>query len=583
MFYRTHNCGELTKKDLGKKVVLSGWIKNIRNLGSLCFLDLRDFFGIIQLFFSKKFIIKNKQDHIELGKEFLIQVEGEVVKRKSKNKKIPTGEIEILVSKLEILNFSLSPPFLIEEKTDGDEETRMKYRYLDIRRNSIKNNLILRHNISLEIRNYLSNNGFLEIETPILINETPEGARSFVVPYRNHKGLFYSLHQSPQLFKQLLMIGGIDKYFQIVKCFRDEDARSDRQIEFTQIDCEMSFVDMNDVLNFFEKFIKHLFKKIKNIQLEPFRCIPYTKSIQCYGTNSPDLRFEMEFIELNDFFLKKGIFSFQKEKLTIGIKVPNFAHYTCDKINSILKGIKELKINEKEIFWIKFLPNKKFFSSQKELFNNENCKIILQYFKAVPGDLLFIIHGKRKETREKMSKIRLEMTKILNVKNTKIYKPIWIIDLPLLEWNEKSKKFKSFHHPFTSPVKEDLHFLDEEKKENIENIRANSYELIINGVEIGGGSIRIHNKKIQKSIFKHLGYSEKEIEYEFGFFNKALEYGAPPHGGIAFGLDRLLAILEGNENIKNFIAFPKNNSGRDLMINTPSTLKNEKLKELNLK
>ncbi|ACX83643.1 aspartyl-tRNA synthetase [Blattabacterium sp. (Periplaneta americana) str. BPLAN] len=572
-YYRTHNCGELCKKDIGKKVILSGWIQKIRNLGSLIFIDLRDFFGIIQLVFSKKLINK-----IELRKEFVIKISGEVIKRKSINQKIPTGEIEVLVSRLEILNPSIPLPFLIEDQTDGDEECRMKYRYLDIRRNPIKNNLILRHEISLETRNFLSKNGFLEIETPVLINQTPEGARSFVVPSRIHSGMFYALPQSPQLFKQLLMIGGIDKYFQIAKCFRDEDARSDRQIEFTQIDCEMAFVDVHDILIFFENFIKHLFKKIKNIELESFTCISYSNSMDLYGTDSPDLRFGMKFVKLNEWAQKKGIEFLKKKELTIGINVPKCSHYTCNQIYSIIEGIREPKINPEEIFWIKFFTDKTILSSKK-LLSHENLMKLIKCFKAKPGDLLFIIFGKKRKTRAKLSKLRIEMAHHLNLKNPQVFKPLWIIDLPLLEWDEKSKRYKSFHHPFTSPIKEDIHLLD---KKNPGYIRTKSYELIINGMEIGGGSIRVHDKNIQDSIFKHLGFSIKDIESEFGFLTKAFEYGTPPHGGIAFGLDRLITILEGKENIKDFIAFPKNNSGRDTMVNTPYFLKKEKLKELRL-
>ncbi|WP_185859898.1 aspartate--tRNA ligase [Blattabacterium cuenoti] len=571
--YRTHNCGELCTNDIGKEVILSGWIQKIRNLGSLIFIDLRDFFGIIQLIFSK-----NKINKIELKKEFVIKVSGKVVKRQSINQKIPTGEIEVLVSRLEILNHSISLPFLIEDQTDGDEECRMTYRYLDIRRNPIKNNLILRHDISLEIRNFLSKNGFLEIETPILINQTPEGARSFVVPSRIHSRMFYALPQSPQLFKQLLMIGGIDKYFQIAKCFRDEDARSDRQIEFTQIDCEMAFVDVHDILIFFENFIKHLFKKIKNIELESFTCISYSDSMNLYGTDSPDLRFGMEFVKLNDWGHKKGIEFFKKKELTIGINVPKCSHYTCNQIHSIIEGIKEPKINHEEIFWIKFFTDKTIFSS-KELLSHENLMKLIKHFKARPGDLLFIICGRERKTRAKLSKLRIEMAHHLNLKNSQIFRPVWIINLPLLEWDDESKRYKSFHHPFTSPIKEDIHLLD---NKNPGFIRSKSYELIINGMEIGGGSIRIHDKNIQNSIFKHLGFSIKDIESEFGFLTKAFEYGTPPHGGIAFGLDRLIAILEGKENIKDFIAFPKNNSGKDTMVNTPYFLKKEKLKELHL-
>ncbi|WP_185869618.1 aspartate--tRNA ligase [Blattabacterium cuenoti] len=569
MIYRTHNCGELCIQDVGKTVILSGWIQKIRNLGSLFFIDIRDYFGITQLFFYKKF------DNIilRLGKEYLIKIEGKVVKRYSKNYNISTGEIEIIVSKIDILNSSITTPFTIEDKTDGKEEDRMIYRYLDIRRNPIKNNLIIRHNITLEIRNYLSHNGFIEIETPMLINSTPEGARSFVVPSRIHIGKFYALPQSPQLFKQLLMIGGIDKYFQIAKCFRDEDARSDRQIEFTQIDCEMSFVEVDDILIFFERFIKHIFKNINNVQLDTFPCISYYDAIKTYGTSCPDIRFEMLFIELNNLVQKNNISFLKNKELIVGIKTEKFYYTSYDKINSFFK-----KINNKHFLWIKYLPNKNLIFSNQNFLTKDILKIFLKYFKANPGDFLFISYGKKNKTREFLSKIRLKIANHFNLKNSKIFSPLWIKDIPLLEWEEKKNKYKSVHHPFTSPKEEDIHLLEK----NPENIRSKSFDLIINGMEIGSGSIRIHNKKIQNLIFKHLGLSKKEIESKFGFFIKAFEYGTPPHGGIAFGLDRLINILEKNENIKNFIAFPKNNYGKDMMINAPSFLKKEKLKELHL-
>ncbi|QIK16438.1 aspartate--tRNA ligase [Blattabacterium sp. DPU] len=569
--YRTHNCGELNIKDVGKEVILSGWIQKIRNLGSLFFIDIRDYFGITQLIISKKSVKKN----FFLGKEYLIQVKGKVVERLSKNYNISTGEIEISIDHIELLNSSLSLPFTIENKTDGNEEIRMIYRYLDIRRNPIKNNLIARHNLSLEIRNFLSKNGFLEVETPVLINSTPEGARSFVVPSRTHINKFYALAQSPQLFKQLLMIGGIDKYFQIVKCFRDEDSRSDRQIEFTQIDCEMSFVKVHDVLVFFEHFIKHIFKKIKNIQLDSFPCISYFDAIKKYGTDSPDIRFNMSFVELNDLVQKKDINFLKKQELVIGIKVERFQdNNNNNEINSFLK-----KIEKKNFFWIKYLYDKTLLYSKQKFLNDKIIKIFIKHFEAIPGELLFFSYGKKRDTRKELGKIRSKIADFLNLKNYKIFKPLWITDLPLLEWEEKSKKYKSVHHPFTSPKEEDIYLLEINPKK----IRSKSYDLIINGIEIGSGSIRIHNKKIQNLIFKHLGLSQKEIESKFGFFIKAFEYGIPPHGGIAFGLDRLINLLEGNDNIKNFIAFPKNNYGKDIMINAPSFLEKEKLKELHFR
>ncbi len=569
LMYRTHNCGELSQKDIGKTVILSGWIQKIRDLGSLFFIDIRDYFGITQLIISKKSVKKI----FFLGKEFLIKIKGKVVKRLSKNYNIPTGEIEILVSHIELLNSSLSPPFTIENQTDGNEEMRMIYRYLDIRRNPIKNNLIIRHNLALETRNFLSKNGFLEIETPVLINDTPEGARSFVVPSRTHIDKFYALAQSPQLFKQLLMIGGIDKYFQIVKCFRDEDSRSDRQIEFTQIDCEMSFVEVHDVLVFFERFIKHIFKKIKNIQLDPFPCISYSDAIKIYGTDSPDIRFGMPFIELNDLIQRTNINFLKTQELVIGIKIKK-CHNLDDKMNCFFK-----KIENQNFFWIKYLYDRTLLSSNSNFFNEKILTIFVKFFEAIPGDLLFIFYGKKKKTREELGKLRVKIADILNLKNSKKFTPLWIKDLPILEWEEKYKKYKSVHHPFTSPKEEDIHLLEKSPK----NVRSKSYDLIINGIEIGSGSIRIHNKNIQNLIFKHLGFSKKEIESRFGFFMKAFEYGVPPHGGIAFGLDRLINLLEGNKNIKNFIAFPKNNYGKDIMINAPSFLEKEKLKELHFR
>lgn len=570
--YRTHNCGELRKKDIGKKVILSGWIQNIRNFGSLFFLDIRDYFGITQIVLSKNFLVPS------LGKEFIIKIHGEVVERHSKNYDLDTGEIEIKVSKIDVLNSSLPLPFSIVDKTDGNEENRMIHRYLDIRRNPIKNNLIMRHKVSLMIRNFLSMKGFIEVETPVLINNTSEGARSFIVPSRNHLGKFYALSQSPQLFKQLLMIGGIDKYFQIVKCFRDEDARSDRQVEFTQIDCEMSFVNENDILIFFEYFIKYIFNKTKNIQLEPFPIISYFDAIKMYGTDSPDLRFGMKFCELNDLVHKKEINYLIKQELIIGIIIKKCkSFYTYDSINSILYNIK--KLNNKNFFWIKYLSDKTFIYSNKSFINKEICAIFIKYFQANPDDLLFISYGKKKETRNLLHKIRLEIANYLNLIDKKTFKPLWIKDIPLFEWEEENKRYKSMHHPFTSPKEEDIQYLEK----NPENVRSKSYDLVINGIEIGSGSIRIYKKEIQNIIFEHLGLSKKEIESNFSFFTKALTYGAPPHGGIAFGLDRLINLIEENEDIKNFIAFPKNNDGKDIMINAPSFVEIDKLKELHLR
>ncbi|WP_185868512.1 aspartate--tRNA ligase [Blattabacterium cuenoti] len=561
--YRTHNCGELNIKDLGKNVILSGWIHQIRNFGSLSFLDLRDYFGITQLIILKKF----KKKNLFLGKEALIRIKGEVRERSSKNKKISTGEIEILVNEIKILNKSIPIPFLIEDHTDGKEEDRMIYRYLDIRRNIIKNNLILRHKISLDIRNFLSKKGFLEIETPMLINSTPEGARNFVVPSRKQKGKFYSLPQSPQIFKQLLMIGGIDKYFQIVKCFRDEDARSDRQIEFTQIDCEMSFVKKEDVLLFFEIFIKYIFSNFNKNKLDtPFPRLSYCDAIKMYGTDSPDIRFGMKFFEIDRSIIKKNIKELIDNKLIIGIKTDVCDYIHDHQIDKLLK-IKDTT----NFFWIKYLSDGNIIHSKKGfLYKKKFIKNFVDYLNIKRNDLLIVSYGEEIIARKILSQIRTKILKKFCLKkHYQSFQPVWILDFPLLEWEKKEKKFKSLHHPFTSPKEEDIHLLNYHPNK----VRSQSYDLIINGIEIGSGSIRIHNKEIQNIIFKHIGLSSQEIKSNFGFFLKAFEYGTPPHGGIAFGLDRLISLLKNDENIKNFIAFPKNNEGKDLMTNSPSYLK----------
>ncbi len=558
MLYRSHNCGELRKIDIGKKVVLSGWINKIRNLGNILFVDIRDFFGITQLVISNTIIEKKK-----LGKEFLINVKGKVVERYSKNYKLHTGEIEINVKNIVILNKSVKLPFIIDDNTDGTEEERMKYRYLDIRRNFIKNNLISRHNIVRDIRFFFYKKKFLEIETPILINYTPEGARNFLVPSRKNKGKFYSLPQSPQIFKQLLMIGGIDKYFQIVKCFRDEDSRSDRQVEFTQIDYEMSFVKSSNVVNFSEEFIKYLLKKtINKYNIMPFISISYSQSMEMYGTTNPDIRFGMIFTKLNK--LKTNFF--KRTELVIGIK-KNLISFNKKKINYILKNLK--KNNNTNILWIQYTINKSFLSSI-EVKENNLLNIICKNFSNIsPGDIIFISYGEKKESRNILNKIRLRIIKIIEKKKSNILQPVWVKEFPILEWDKKNNKFKSVHHPFTNPKKEDINLL----QDNPEKVRSDSYDLVINGIEVASGSIRINNNNIQKIIFKYLGLSNKEIESKFGFFIKAFKYGTPPHGGIAFGLDRLINLLICNKNnIKDYIAFPKNNFGKDLMTNSPNYL-----------
>lgn len=559
--YRTHNCGELRIKDIGRKVILSGWINKIRKFENFLFVDIRDYFGITQLIISKKIALNN------LRREFLIKINGNVIKRKQKNYNLSTGDIEISVWKIEIINPSIPTPFNIVDKTDGKEIDRMKYRYLDIRRNPIKDNLIFKHNVLMKIRNFLSKNGFLEIETPILIKNTPEGAKNFLVPSRIYPKKFYALPQSPQLFKQLTIIGGIDKYFQIAKCFRDEDARSNRQIEFTQVDCEMSFVEKENVLNFFEKFLVYIFKKIKNINIKkPFPRISYNDSIKMYGTDCPDTRFSIKFINLKKLFNNKlNFFYLKKQKFISCIKTDIFDEKYFDNF------IKDIKKSKKNFFWIKILNKENFFCSEKKILEKEFFSILLKKIKIKKNQFLFFSYGEKKEVINTLNLIKSNIIhkQTLTIKEKNIYSPTWIIDFPLLKWKKKEKKFRFFHHPFTNPKKEDLHFL----KKNPEKVRSESYDLVINGVEIASGSIRINKKEIQKLMFNYLDISKKEIESNFGFFIKSFEYGTPPHGGIAFGLDRLIGILKGDINIKNFIAFPKNNYGEDLMINAPSKIK----------
>lgn len=576
--YRTHTCGSLSKKDIGKKVNLSGWIQTIKNLGSIVFINLRDYYGITQLVFYKKQIKKTEK----LGREFVIKIIGKVIERKSKNYSNPTGEIEIEVYDLYIISNSLIPPFTIEDNTDGNEKIRMKYRYLDIRRNIIKNNLILRHKITLEIRKFFYKIGFLEIETPILTKYTPEGSRDFLVPSRINLGKFYSLPQSPQSFKQLLMIGGIDKYFQIVKCFRDEDFRKDRQLEFTQVDCEMSFVTKNDIYNLIEELISYLFKKIKKINIKiPFICIPYKEAIKKYGSDKPDLRFGMEIYDFNNFFKKKKNKFFDKKDFILGISIPNFSKYKKNKFLKFLKSIKSIKNYLKKIIWIKYLYNDIFFSSKKNFFSKKDFKKIKIIINGKPGDVFLILSGKiLNKVRKILGKIRLEIANKIKLKKKKI-SVLWVENFPLLKWDKKKKRYHCFHHPFTSPIEENINFF----KKNPEKIYAQSYDLIINGKEIGSGSIRIHNPSLQEEIFNFLGLSKKEIKLNFNFLIKALKYGAPPHGGIALGLDRLVTLFSSfkKKSIRDFIAFPKNNSGYDLMINSPSKININKLKEINIK
>ena len=578
--YRTHNCGELRLKNLNQEVTLSGWVQKSRDKGFMLWIDLRDRFGVSQLIFDEKRSSKELFEKAKtLGREFVIQVKGSVIERTSKNPNIQTGEIEILVSELTILNQSLTPPFTIEDNTDGGEELRMKYRYLDIRRNSIKEKLIFRHKVSSEIRNYLTKLDFIDVETPYLIKSTPEGARDFVVPSRMNEGEFYALPQSPQTFKQLLMVGGIDKYFQIVKCFRDEDLRADRQPEFTQIDCEMSFVNQEDILNTFEGLTKHLLSSIKNIKVDEFPRMTYEEAMSKYGCDKPDIRFGMELGDLNDISKHKDFNVFNSSELVIGIAVPNGNTFTRKQIDSYTDWVRRPQIGAKGLVYVRCNDDGSFKSSVDKFYDQKDLTNWANKTGAKKGDLILILSGNTNEVRSQMSALRLELAENLNLRNPNEFAPLWVTDFPLLEWDEESNKFHAMHHPFTSPKLDQLDLL----KKNPKEVKANAYDLVLNGNEIGGGSIRIHDKNIQSLMFKHLGFSKDEAKEQFGFLMDAFEYGAPPHGGIALGLDRLVAILHGEESIRDYIAFPKNNSGKDVMIDAPSKLDDLQLSELFLK
>ena len=578
--YRTHNCGELRLKNLNQDVTLSGWVQKSRNKGFMLWIDLRDRFGVSQLIFDEQ---RSSKDLFEkaktLGREFVIQVKGSIIERTSKNPNIATGDIEILVSELTVLNKSLTPPFTIEDKTDGGEELRMKYRYLDIRRNSIKEKLIFRHKVSSEIRNYLTALDFIDVETPYLIKSTPEGARDFVVPSRMNQGEFYALPQSPQTFKQLLMVGGIDKYFQIVKCFRDEDLRADRQPEFTQIDCEMSFVSQEDILKTFEGLIKHLLSSIKNINVDDFPRMTYDEAMSKYGCDKPDIRFGMELGNLNEVSKHKEFNVFNSSELVLGIAVPNGNNFTRKQIDNYTNWVKRPQIGAKGLIYVRCNDDGSFKSSVDKFYDQEDLGKWANITGAVKGDLIFILSGEVSQVRAQISALRLELAENLDLRKSDEFAPLWITDFPLLEWDDESQKYHAMHHPFTSPKLDQLDLLEKSP----EKVKANAYDLVLNGNEIGGGSIRIHDKKIQELMFKHLGFSETEAKEQFGFLMNAFEYGAPPHGGIALGLDRLVAILHGEESIKDYIAFPKNNSGKDVMIDAPSKLDEIQLDELSLK
>lgn len=575
---RTHTCGEIRIKDLNQTVTLCGWVQKSRDLGGMTFVDLRDRYGITQLVFNmntnKELCTKARN----LGREFVISATGKVVERSNKNPNISTGDIEIIAEKLEILNASKIPPFTIEDHTDGGEDIRMQFRYLDIRRPLLKKNLELRHKVLQETRKYLDSQGFLEIETPFLIKSTPEGARDFVVPSRMNTGQFYALPQSPQTFKQILMVAGMDKYFQIVRCFRDEDLRSDRQPEFTQIDCEMSFVEREDVLKTFEGMICHLFKEIKNTTLEKFKVISYEEAMKNYGTDKPDLRFDMKLIELNDLTKGKGFNVFDNAELIVGICANGCAEFTRKELDELTEFVKKPQVGAKGLVYVKCNKDGTFKSSVDKFFDSNILKQWTEKFNAKPGDLLLILAGEKNLTRKAISELRIEMARRLGLLNKKKFAPLFVIDFPLLEWNEEMKRFFAMHHPFTAPQENDIVLLDS----NPASVKANAYDLVINGVEIAGGSIRIHNKDLQHKMFSVLGFTKEEAEKQFGFLLGAFEYGAPPHGGIAFGFDRLCAMFSGTDSIRDVIAFPKNNSGRDLMLDSPSVISKEQLEELSI-
>ena len=577
--FRTHTNGELSLKNLNETVTLAGWVQTIRDKGFMIWVDLRDRYGITQLVFDEERTSKDLLEKAKnLGREFVIQVEGKVIERASKNPKIPTGEIEILVEKLTVLNESVLPPFTIEDETDGGEELRMKYRYLDIRRNPVKDKLIFRHKIAQKVRNYLSEQGFIEVETPVLIKSTPEGARDFVVPSRMNEGQFYALPQSPQTFKQLLMVGGMDKYFQIVKCFRDEDLRADRQPEFTQIDCEMAFVEQEDVMNVFEGLAKNLLEETTGKKFGQFPRMTFAEAMRKYGNDKPDIRFGMEFVELNDLVKGKEFKIFDEAELVVGINVEGKADYTRKQIDELIDWVKRPQIGASGMVWVKFQEDGVLTSSVNKFYNEDDLKAIAEKFNAQKGDLMLVMSGDTNKVRAQLSALRMELGNRLGLRKGDEFAPLWVVDFPLLEWDEESGRYHAMHHPFTSPKPEDIPLLETSPGE----VRANAYDLVLNGNEIGGGSIRIYDKDLQSKMFALLGFSPEEAEAQFGFLMNAFRYGAPPHGGLAFGFDRLVAILDGNEVIRDYIAFPKNNSGRDVMIDAPSQIDEAQLEELNI-
>lgn len=578
--YRTHNNGELRATDINKEVTLSGWVQRTRDKGFMMWVDLRDRYGITQLIFDADRTSKELFDKASgLGREFVIQIKGTVIERQSKNPNIPTGDIEILVSELTILNTSKTPPFTIEDETDGGEDLRMKYRYLDIRRNPVRENLILRHKVTIAVRNYLSEKGFIEVETPYLIKSTPEGARDFVVPSRMNEGQFYALPQSPQTFKQLLMVGGLDKYFQIVKCFRDEDLRADRQPEFTQIDCEMAFVEQEDILNAFEGLTRHLLKEINGVEVSEFPRMTYDEAMKHYGNDKPDIRFGMEFGELNEVTQHKDFNVFNQAELVVGIAVPGGNSFTRKEIDKLTDWVKRPQVGALGMVYCRYNDDGSFKSSVDKFYDEEDLAKWAEVTNAKPGDLICILSGDINKVRPQMSALRMHLADQLGLRNSKEFAPLWVIDFPLLEWDEETERYYAMHHPFTAPKPGQLELL----ATNPAEVKANAYDLVLNGNEIGGGSIRIHDRDTQAKMFEFLGFTPEEAKAQFGFLMDAFQYGAPPHGGLAFGLDRLVAILGGQETIRDFIAFPKNNAGRDVMIDAPAAIDNKQLEELHLK
>lgn len=578
--YRTHNCGELRIKNVHKEVTLSGWVQRIRKLGGMTFVDLRDRYGITQLVFNDVIDAELSEKAQKMGREFVIKIKGKVTERSSKNSELPTGNIEIIVNELEILSKSEVPPFTIENETDGGEEIRLKYRYLDLRRFNVQKGIILRHKMAQEIRNFLSNKGFLEIETPFLIKSTPEGARDFVVPSRMSEGKFYALPQSPQVFKQLLMIGGYDKYFQLTKCFRDEDFRADRQPEFTQIDCEMSFVERDDILSNFEEMAKHLFKVVKNIEFtDVFPRITYDKAMEEYGSDKPDIRFEMKIHDISELAQNKGFKVFDDTEYVGAICAEGLAGYSRKQTDKLIEFVKRPQIGAKVLVYIKYNEDGTFKSSVDKFYSQDNLKAWAKKLSAKPGDLLLVMSGNKKETLIQLGELRLEMGDRLNLRDNTKFAPLWIIDFPLFEKDSETGQLHAMHHPFTSPKVGEFDLLDT----NPETVKANAYDLVINGNEIGGGSVRIHDPEMQEKMFEYLGFTKEEAEEQFGFLMKAFKYGAPPHAGIAFGFDRWVALFNGSNSIRDIIAFPKNNAGRDIMIDAPSEIDKMQLDELHLK